>query len=91
MRALSAGAVPCAFAVGCEKQAPAGAELSRGECVQMVIRVNELRNAEMGRVNDADRRRAVDGCMEHGTRAQLECVNHSSNARELSRCDELAK
>ncbi|MBI3202801.1 MAG: hypothetical protein HYZ29_14780 [Myxococcales bacterium] len=83
------------LAVGCDALssgggAPAG-ELSRAECVQMTIRVNELRNKELGRVNAKEQKNTVDGCMSHGTRAQLECVQFANNASELARCDELAK
>ncbi|MCK6536437.1 MAG: hypothetical protein L6Q84_25995 [Polyangiaceae bacterium] len=80
---------------GCDKlgtggEPPAG-ELSRAECVQMTIRINELRNKELGRVNSKEQKNTVDSCMGHGTRAQFECVQFVSNASELARCDELAK
>lgn len=57
----------------------------------MVIRLNELRNRELGRTNSVEQRRAVDQCMERGTRAQLECVDFANNSHETTRCDELAK
>jgi hypothetical protein len=81
--------------IGCDKlgtggEPPAG-ELSRAECVQMTIRINELRNKELGRVNSKEQKNTVDSCMGRGTRAQLECVQFANNASELARCDELAK
>lgn len=79
----------------CDRLDPAGAhangELSRAECVQMTIRVNELRNQELGRVNSKEQKNTVDRCMSHGSRAQFECVQFANNASELARCDELGK
>lgn len=72
-------------------EAEASGELSRAECVQMTIRVNELRNKELGRVNSKEQKNTVDRCMSHGSRAQLECVQFANNASELARCDELGK
>jgi hypothetical protein len=74
----------------CEKTAPTG-ELSRDECVKMVLRLNELRDRELGRANSVEQRSAVDRCLEHGTRRQLECVEFARSAGEVARCDELAK
>jgi hypothetical protein len=79
-----------ALASGCEKPAQSG-ELTRGECVQMVVRLDELKNKELGRVNSVEQRGAVDHCMAHGSRAQLECVNFANNAGEVARCQELEK
>lgn len=77
---------------GCDQLggAPSG-ELSRAECVEMTIKVNELRNRELGRVNSKEQRTSVDRCMQHGTRAQYECVQFANNAGELTRCDDLQK
>ncbi|MBK7584599.1 MAG: hypothetical protein IPI67_30980 [Myxococcales bacterium] len=84
----------CFLLLGCDKlsgaEPPAG-ELSRGECVQMTIRLNELRDKELGRVNSKQQRNTVDHCMQHGTRAQFDCVQFASNASEVARCDERAK
>ncbi len=81
--------------VGCDKigsdTGEATGELSRAECVQMTIRVNELRDKELGRVNSKQQRTTVDGCMSHGTRAQFECVQFANSQPELARCDERAK
>lgn len=80
--------------LGCDKLSPgerAAGELSRAECVQMTIRVNELRNKELGRVNSKEQKNTVDRCMQHGSRAQYECVQFANNSTELARCDELAK
>lgn len=81
--------------LACDKlgspEAEANGELSRAECVQMTIRVNELRNKELGRVNSKEQKNTVDRCMSHGSRAQLECVQFANNSTELARCDELAK
>lgn len=85
-----------AFALGgCDRLGSgtdqATGELSRADCVQMTIRINELRNQELGRVNSKQQRVTVDGCMSHGTRAQFECVQFANNQAELARCDERAK
>jgi hypothetical protein len=80
--------------LGCDQLGSSAAkagELSRAECVQMTIRVNELRNKELGRVNSKEQKNTVDGCMAHGTRAQFECVQFANNSGELARCDDLAK
>lgn len=81
--------------VGCDKLGVGGGqatgELSRAECVQMTIRVNELQNKELGRVNSKEQKNTVDRCMEHGSRAQFECVQFANNASEVARCDDLAK
>lgn len=63
-------------------------ELTRDECVRMVVRVNQLKNKELGRTNDVERRGGVDSCMQHGTRAQLECVEFARNGAEVERCSE---
>lgn len=82
-------------AAGCDKlgsgEAQASGELSRAECVQMTLRINELRNKELGRVNSKEQRTSVDRCMEHGTREQFECVAFANNATEVARCDERGK
>jgi len=76
----------------CEKTDTAsGSELSRDECVKMVVRVNELENKELGRTNDAERHGSVDSCLQRGTRAQLECVEFAKNAGEVARCSELSR
>jgi hypothetical protein len=80
----------CFAIASCKNEAP-GNELSRDECVRMVVRVNQLKNAELGRTNDVERRGGVDSCMEHGTRAQLECVEFARTGREVERCSELAR
>lgn len=72
-------------------EAQASGELSRAECVQMTIRVNELRDKELGRVNSKEQKNTVDRCMSHGSRAQFECVQFANTASEVARCDELAK
>lgn len=75
---------------GGDASASAG-ELTRDECVRMVVRVNELKNKELGRANDVERRGSVDSCMEHGTRAQLECVEFARNGSEVERCSDRAR
>jgi hypothetical protein len=79
----------------CKKESPedgaAQSELSRDECVRMVVRVNQLKNKELGRTNDVERRGGVDSCMEHGTRAQLECVEFARSGTEVERCSERAR
>ncbi len=57
----------------------------------MVVRMNELESKELGRANDAKQRGSVDYCMEHGTRAQFECVEFARNSREVQRCHELTR
>jgi hypothetical protein len=76
--------------LACEKTAPPS-ELTRDECVKLVIRLDELRNKELGRANSVEQRTAVDRCLEHGTKKQMECVEFASNAGEVARCDELTK
>lgn len=71
-------------------EAATAGELTRDECVRMVVRVNQLKNKELGRTNDVERRGGVDSCMEHGTRAQLECVEFARNGGEVERCSDLA-
>jgi hypothetical protein len=66
-------------------------ELSREECVRMVVRVNQLKNQDLGRTNDVERRGDVDACMQHGTRAELECVDFARNGAEVERCSERAR
>jgi len=86
----------CALTLfACDKlgagEAEAKGELSRAECVQMTIRINELKNQELGRVNAAEQRNATDRCMQHGTRAQFECVEFARTGAEVARCDELVR
>lgn len=88
---ISAAVLVAVLGAGaCEKTEAAG-ELSRDECVKLVIRLDELRNKEMGRANSAGQRTAVDRCMEHGTKKQMECVEFATNAGEVARCDDLTK
>lgn len=68
-----------------------GGQLTREQCVQMVLRLNQLRDKELGRASSVKQRNTVDGCMQHGTKAQFDCVQFASNASEVARCDELAK
>jgi hypothetical protein len=75
---------------GCDTGSGKG-DLSRAQCVEMVLKVNKLRNAELGRATSVNQRTTVDGCMAHGTKAQFECVQFANNAGELKRCDDLAK
>jgi hypothetical protein len=82
--------LPCCKKEGGDEGATAG-ELTRDECVRMVVRVNELKNKELGRTNDVERRGGVDSCMEHGTRAQLECVEFARNGGEVERCSDLTR
>jgi hypothetical protein len=80
--------------LACEKKADEGestGELTRDECVRMVVRVNQLKNKELGRTNDVERRSGIDSCMAHGTRAQLECVEFARNGGEVERCGRLTR
>lgn len=80
--------------VACEKKAAEGessGELTRDECLRMVVRLNQLKNKELGRTNDVERRGDVDSCLAHGTRAQLECVEFARNSGEVERCSELTR
>lgn len=91
VRYLSAALlVPMLAPAACETAGATG-ELSRAECVQMTVKIDKLRNAELGRSTSVKQRNTVDGCMAHGTKAQYECVQFANNGGELVRCDDLAK
>jgi hypothetical protein len=87
---LFAGFVAIALGPGCNTGGGKG-ELSRAQCVQMVLKVNNLRDKELGRATSVNQRNTVDDCMAHGTKAQFDCVQFANNAAELVRCEDLAK
>jgi hypothetical protein len=88
LAALGLSGIACLAA--CDKGDAQG-ELNKSECLNMVVRIDKLKNGELGRVNNVEERGAIDHCMKHGTRAQAECVNFANNAGELARCSELEK
>jgi hypothetical protein len=85
-RAL-AGIFLALSAAGCEK-ASSGGELTRGECVELAIRRDTLKNGEMGRANDANRRQDVDRCARSGTKRWADCIRFARNASDVNSCDE---
>jgi hypothetical protein len=90
--AMQGSTILCAaLLLGSCKEGSVESELNRDECVRMVVRVNQLKNQELGRANDVERRGDVDSCMTHGTRAQLECVEFARNGGEVERCSDLAR
>lgn len=82
--------LPLLTAAACEQAGGTG-ELTREQCVQMTVKIDKLRNAELGRSNSVKQRNTVDGCMAHGTKAQYDCVQFANTGGELVRCDDLAK
>jgi hypothetical protein len=87
---LLAASLAVGLFAGCDENSGKG-ELSRAQCVQMVLKVNKLRDSELGRVTSVKQRNTVDDCMAHGTKSQFECVQFANNAGELKRCTDLAK
>jgi len=87
---LFAAALALVVGPACDTAGGKG-ELSRSQCVQMVLKVNNLRDKELGRATSVNQRNTVDNCMAHGTKAQFDCVQFANNASELVRCEDLAK
>jgi len=85
-----AGGLVLLLTPSCEKSS-GGGQLTRSQCVQMVLKLDQLRDKDLGRATSVKQRNTVDSCMEHGTTAQYECVQFANNASESARCDELAK
>ena len=70
----------------CQKSG--GGELSRSECVELTIRRDNLKNGELGRANDANRRQDVDRCVASGTRRWADCIKFSRSVADVNACDE---
>ncbi|HMR05106.1 MAG TPA: hypothetical protein PKA88_05000 [Polyangiaceae bacterium] len=73
---------------GCERDQSAGA-LQRRECEELTLRVDRLKNAELGAASDVDRDRRVDRCMKRGTRPWAECVKFAQTASAVTDCERL--
>lgn len=74
-------------AVGCKKTVPPGGELSRAECMNLSTKKDRIKSGELGRTNDAARRKDVDRCVEHGTKRWKSCIEFASTPREIDSCD----
>ncbi len=84
---LAAGIFLALLATGCEKSG-AGGELSRGECVELAIRRDNIKSGELGRANDANRRQDVDRCVKSGTKRWARCVRFARSAGDVTACDD---
>ncbi len=71
---------------GCERDQRAGA-LQRRECEELTLRVDRLKDAELGAASDVDRNRRVDRCMKSGTRAWADCVKFAQTASAVTDCE----
>lgn len=91
MRSFYAALILCA---ACEARAPAGAELSRAQCVELVRHVQRLQSADTGGMRlalNAGLRSGVDGCLASGTERAHECVMAAESVQDLDTCNALFK
>jgi hypothetical protein len=92
MRASVAALILCAAA--CQSQAPAGAELTRPQCADLVRHVQRLESADTGGMRDAlnvGLRSGIDGCLANGTERAYRCVLVAETMHDLESCNALFK
>lgn len=91
MRAFAAALMLCA---ACESRAPAGAELTRSQCADLVRHVQRLESADTGGMRDAlnvGLRSGIDGCLASGTERAYRCVLVAETMHDLESCNALLK
>jgi hypothetical protein len=91
MRALPVALILCA---ACQSAAPEGAELSRGQCAELVRHVQRLESADTGGLRDAlnvSLRSGIDGCLAKGTERAYRCVLSAEAMSDLDSCNALFK
>jgi hypothetical protein len=91
MRGFLAALILCA---ACDSRAPAGAELSRAQCAELVRHVQRLESADTGGMRlalGAALRSGIDGCLANGTERARECVMAAESVSDLDTCKSLFK
>lgn len=91
MRGFVAALILCA---ACESPAPAGAELSRAQCAELVRHVQRLESADTAGLRialNAGLRSGIDGCLANGTERARECVMAAESVQDLDTCNALFK
>jgi hypothetical protein len=91
MRVPAAALILCA---ACESRTPAGAELTRAQCADLVRHVQRLQSADTGGMREAlnvGLRPGIEGCLVNGTERAHACVMAAENIHDLESCNALFK
>jgi len=78
--------------MGCRSSNHEGGELSREQCRELVLHVQDLESADTGGLKDslhAARRANVEGCLRRGTERAHRCVMQAEKQSDLDACESL--